>query len=189
MSTNIITNGIKDYVIEQRRFFHENPELSWQEFETSKRIRQELDKMDIEYEIVKETGVIGTIKGSKQGKRLGIRADIDALPIKEQSGVAFSSKNDGVMHACGHDAHICILLATAKVLNAMKDKLNGEIKIIFQPAEEYIQDSGAKYLSEVESIKNLDRIIALHIWAAIESGKAALRTGHIMASADTFEIL
>ena len=80
-------------------------------------------------------------------------ADIDALPIKEQSGVAFSSKNDGVMHACGHDAHICILLATAKVLNVMKDKLNGEIKIIFQPAEEYIQDSGAKYLSKVESIK------------------------------------
>lgn len=179
---------VEEYVIKMRRYFHENPELSWDEYNTSKKIKEELEKMDIPFETVKETGVIGTIKGKNPGKSLGIRADIDALPVTEKTDLEFKSKNEGVMHACGHDSHTAILLGTGKVLSQMKDKINGEIKLIFQPAEEYIQDSGAKYLSEVESIKNLDRIIALHIWAAMDSGKGALRVGPIMASADTYDI-
>ena len=181
-------NENKDYVINLRRYFHENPELSWKEVNTSKRIQKELDEMGIPYEIVKDIGVIGHIKGKGEGKRLGIRADIDALPVKEETGLSFASKNEGVMHACGHDAHISILLGTAKILNDLKDEFNGEILIIFQPAEEYIQDSGAKYLSQVPEIKSLDRIIGLHIWGDIDSGSASLNEGPIMASADTFDI-
>lgn len=181
-------NENKDYVINLRRYFHENPELSWKEVNTSKRIQKEMDKMGIPYEVVKEMGVIGHIKGKGEGKKLGIRADIDALPVKEETGLPFASKNEGVMHACGHDAHISILLGTAKILNDLKDEFKGEILIIFQPAEEYIQDSGAKYLSQVSEIKSLDRIIGLHIWGDIESGSASLKEGPIMASADTFDI-
>lgn len=181
-------NENKDYVINLRRYFHENPELSWEEVNTSKRIRKELEEMNIPYELVKDIGVIGHIKGKGEGKRLGIRADIDALPVKEETGLSFASKNEGVMHACGHDAHISILLGAAKILNELKDEFKGEILIIFQPAEEYIQDSGAKYLSQVSEIKSLDRIIGLHIWGDIESGSASLKEGPIMASADTFDI-
>lgn len=181
-------NENKDYVINLRRYFHENPELSWKEVNTSKRIQKEMDEMGIPYEVVKEIGVIGHIKGKGEGKKLGIRADIDALPVKEETGLPFASKNEGVMHACGHDAHISILLGTAKILNDLKDEFNGEILIIFQPAEEYIQDSGAKYLSQVPEIKGLDRIIGLHIWGDIDSGRASLKEGPIMASADTFDI-
>lgn len=181
-------NENKDYVINLRRYFHENPELSWEEVNTSKRIRKELEEMNIPYELVKDIGVIGHIKGKGEGKRLGIRADIDALPVKEETGLSFASKNEGVMHACGHDAHISILLGAAKILNELKDEFKGEILIIFQPAEEYIQDSGAKYLSQVPEIKSLDRIIGLHIWGDIESGSASLKEGPIMASADTFDI-
>ena len=181
-------NENKDYVINLRRYFHENPELSWEEVNTSKRIRKELEEMNIPYELVKDIGVIGHIKGKGEGKRLGIRADIDALPVKEETGLSFASKNEGVMHACGHDAHISILLGAAKILNELKDEFKGEILIIFQPAEEYIQDSGAKYLSQVPEIKSLDRIIGLHIWGDIDSGRASLKEGPIMASADTFDI-
>lgn len=181
-------NENKDYVINLRRYFHENPELSWGEVNTSKRIRKELKEMNIAYELVKDIGVIGHIKGKGEGKRLGIRADIDALPVKEETGLSFASKNEGIMHACGHDAHISILLGAAKILNELKDEFKGEILIIFQPAEEYIQDSGAKYLSQVPEIKSLDRIIGLHIWGDIDSGSASLNEGPIMASADTFDI-
>lgn len=181
-------NENKEYVINLRRYFHENPELSWEEVNTSKRIRKELEEMNIPYELVKDIGVIGHIKGKGEGKRLGIRADIDALPVKEETGLSFASKNEGVMHACGHDAHISILLGAAKILNELKDEFKGEILIIFQPAEEYIQDSGAKYLSQVPEIKSLDRIIGLHIWGDIDSGSASLNEGPIMASADTFDI-
>ncbi|WP_096636477.1 M20 metallopeptidase family protein [Clostridium cochlearium] len=188
MNVKRLLDNVEEYIIKQRRYFHENPELSWEEFNTSKRIREELDSMNIPYDVVKETGVIGTIRGSKPGKKLGIRADIDALPVQEETDLLYASKKNGVMHACGHDAHTAILLGTAKILNEMRDEISGEVRLIFQPAEECIQDSGAKYLSQVDSIKNLDRIIGMHVWGALESGKGALREGPIMASADTFDI-
>lgn len=181
-------DNVSDYIVEMRRYFHENPELSWKEVNTSKKIREELDDFGIEYEVFKDTGVIAHIKGNSEGKQLGIRADIDALPVKEKTGLSFCSKNDGVMHACGHDAHIAILLGTAKLLNELRNEFCGEILLIFQPAEEYIQDSGAKYMSQIDEVKNLDRIIGLHIWGDIEVGKASLNEGPIMASADTFDI-
>lgn len=179
---------IEEYVIDLRRHFHQYPELSWEEHETSKVIAGELDKMNIPYKREHETAIVATIKGGKSGKTLGIRADIDALAVKEETGLEYASKKDGLMHACGHDAHTAILLGAAKVLNDIKEELAGDIRLIFQPAEEFIQDSGAKYISQLDSVLNLDRIIGLHIWAGIDSGKAALREGPIMASADTFDI-
>lgn len=183
-----ISQSLNDYVVEMRRYFHENPELSWQEENTSKKIQAELSKMGIPFVKGKGTAVIGTIKGALPGKKLGIRADIDALPVTEKTGLPFASKNAGVMHACGHDSHISILLAAAKALNEQKDQLKGEIRVIFQPAEEFIQDSGAKYLAEDPHVKDLDNIIGLHIWGNLDAGQAALQEGPIMASADTFDI-
>lgn len=177
-----------DYGVEMRRYFHQYPELSWQEFNTSKKIKEELDKMEIPHKTVKETGVLGFIKGKNPGKKLGIRADIDALPVTEETGLDFASENEGVMHACGHDMHTATLLATAKVLNELKDEFNGEIVLIFQPAEEFIEDSGAEYLAELKEIQSLDRIIGLHVWANMPVGTASIKVGPIMASSDTFDI-
>lgn len=189
MELNEIIKKVTPYVIEMRRYFHENPEKSWNENKTAKRIEEELEKMEIPFKRVCKTGVIGTIKGKKSsGKTLGIRADIDALEIKEETGLEFQSKNPGMMHACGHDAHISMLLGAAKVLKMMEDDLKCTVKLIFQPAEEFIQDSGAEHLKEIDDIKNLDHIIALHIWADLEAGTASIIEGPIMASADTFDI-
>lgn len=183
-----ISKELNDYVVEMRRHFHAHPELSWQEVKTSEKIQAELTKMGIPFVKGKGTAVIGTIKGGQAGKKLGIRADIDALPVTEKTGLPFASENEGVMHACGHDSHISILLAAAKCLNEQREQLKGEIRIIFQPAEEFIQDSGAKYMREEPSIKELDNIIGLHIWGNLDAGQAALQAGPIMASADTFDI-
>src|SRR3712207_3821407 len=105
---------VEDYVIQLRRELHKYPELSGQEFETQKRVIEELDKMEIPYKKVGNTSIVATIKGNKQGKIIALRADLDALPIKEESCVEFSSKNEGLMHACGHDAHTAMLLGAAK---------------------------------------------------------------------------
>lgn len=179
---------IEDYLISMRRKFHEKPELSWEEFETADAIENELDKFGIKYKRVFETGVIADLPGKNNNITIGIRADIDALPIDEDTGLSYASKNKGIMHACGHDAHIAMLLGTANVLSKYKDELPFNIKLIFQPAEEYIMDSGAKYLVEVDEIKELDNIIGAHIWSSLDSGKISVREGAVMASADTFKI-
>lgn len=183
-----IPQEITDYVVRMRRYFHEYPELSWQEEHTSQKIQEELSAMDIPFVRGRGTSVIATIQGDLPGKMLGIRADIDALPVTEKTGLPFASAHQGVSHACGHDAHISILLAAARMLNAEKAKLKGTVRLIFQPAEEFIQDSGAKYLAQDPLVREVDAIIGLHIWGDIDVGKAALQEGPIMASADTFDI-
>lgn len=184
-----LIHSVEPYVIDQRRYFHENPELSWKEFNTSKRIQEELRKMDIPFITGCKTAVVGIIKGENPGPTLGIRADIDALPVCEKTDLDFASKTDGIMHACGHDAHAAILLGTAKVLSQMKDRLHGTVKLIFQPAEESIGNSGAKCIVEnIEEFKDIDRIIALHVMSTIPSGHAWLKSGPLMASSDTFDI-
>lgn len=188
MRIESIVKNVEDYVIEQRRYFHENPELSWQEYNTSKRVQEELEKMGIPFETGCETAVIATIKGNNDGPVLGIRADMDALPIEEKTGLPFASKKPGVMHACGHDAHTAVLLGTAKVLNEMKGQLNGTVKLVFQPAEEAIENSGSKRVITMDGIKDIDRIIAIHFMTSSPSGKALLKAGPLMASSDTFEI-
>ncbi len=189
MAYKYISKEIEDYIIDMRRHFHENPELSWEEVKTSKRIIDELKDMGIEARQIAKTGAIGILNPEKKGSVLAIRADIDALPVQEENEIDFISKNNGVMHACGHDAHASMLLGAAKAMSLIKDKL-GKIVFLFQPAEEFIKDSGAKHVVEEKILENenVDRIITIHIWNPIESGKVALQEGPIMASADTFKI-
>lgn len=179
---------VEGYLIEMRRHFHMYPELSWQEYKTSEKIQEELKKMEIDYEVVLGTGVIGTIGKDSAGPVIGIRADIDALPIVEETGLDFSSQNEGVMHACGHDSHAAMVLATAKVLKDMEDQLNCQVKLIFQPAEEHIEDSGGSYMADLEELRDLDSIVALHIWSNLDSGLISVNSGPRLASADSFEI-
>ena len=176
----------RDYVISLRRHFHQYPELSMEEYETSKKIKEELDKMGIEYRSAANTGIIATIKGDKPGKTIALRADMDALPVEELTDFDFKSKIDGHMHACGHDSHMAMLLGAAKILNGMKDKINGTVRLIFQPGEENAK--GAIAMIEDGAIDGVDGIFGIHIWAQIPVGKVSLEAGPRMASTDWFYI-
>jgi len=189
MTYKYVDKDLEDYIINHRRHFHRNPELSWQEENTSDYILKELEKLGIKAKKIVKTGVLGIINPEKDGKVLAIRADIDALPINEETELDFKSKNDGVMHACGHDTHAAILLGAAKKLNEMKDEI-GKVVLLFQPAEEFIKDSGAKHVVEERILEDegVDRIIALHVWSTLESGTVSIQEGPIKASADTFKL-
>lgn len=169
MPYKYVDKDLEEYIISHRRYFHENPELSWHEEKTSTYILNELTKLGIEARKIVGTGVLGLINPDKDGKVLAIRADIDALPIEEKSDLDFKSKTKGVMHACGHDTHAAILLGACKKLVAMKDEL-GKVVLLFQPAEEFIKDSGAKHVIEEKILEKegVDRIIALHIRSSLK---------------------
>lgn len=189
MTYKYVDKDLENYIISHRRYFHQNPELSWQEDKTSDYILNELEKLGIKAKKIVKTGVLGVINPEKEGKVLAIRADIDALPICEATDLDFKSKNDGVMHACGHDTHAAILLGAAKKLQEIKDEI-GKVVLLFQPAEEFIKDSGAKHVMEEKILQKegVDRIIALHISSALEAGFTSIKEGPIKASADTFKI-
>ena len=137
MNIQALGQKYHDYLIEQRRWFHAYPEVSGEEFGTAKHIREELDKHGIAWrECGMKTGTLATIKGAKPGKTILLRGDIDALTVNEETGYEFASKNPGVMHACGHDCHISMLLTAALMLNEIKDELAGTVVCAFQPAEE-----------------------------------------------------
>ena len=176
----------KEYVINLRREFHSNPEESFKEYETSNRVKEELDKMGIEYVSVAGTGVVATIKGNKPGKIIALRGDMDALTVKELNNMDFKSHNDGIMHACGHDGHISMLLGAAKVLNELKDEIKGSVKLFFQPAEEIAQ--GAHAMIKDGVMEGVDSIFGIHLWADIDTGKVSVEEGPRMAAADWFKI-
>ena len=180
--------NIKDYIIEMRRHFHQNPELSLEEFETTKKIVNELEKMGIEVSTFKDslTGCIGTIKGAKEGKTLLLRADIDALSVHEQTNLEFASRVDGKMHACGHDCHAAMLLGVAKILSEMKDKFSGNIKLFFQAAEEI--GLGAKLSIEQGVMDNVDACYGVHVTPRFESPKINMQYGERMAATDVFKL-
>ena len=175
-----------DYMVEMRRYFHENPEPSSEEYNTSAKIKSELDKMGIPYISIAGTGVIGTITGVKPGKTVALRADMDALQVNECTGLPFASKKEGLMHACGHDGHIASLLGAAKILNEIKDEIHGTVKLFFQPAEETAQ--GAKKMIEEGALEGVDGVFGIHLWADIELGKISVEAGPRMASTDLFRI-
>lgn len=177
---------VEDYVIQLRRELHKYPELSGQEFETQKRVIEELDKMEIPYKKVGNTSIVATIKGNKQGKIIALRADLDALPIKEESCVEFSSKNEGLMHACGHDAHTAMLLGAAKILIEMKDEIKGAIKLIFQEGEEIF--NGAKQVIKSGEITDVDACFGLHCMQTFETGYINIEPGYRMAGCDTIYV-
>lgn len=175
-----------DYMVEMRRYFHENPEPSSEEYNTSAKIKSELDKMGIPYISIAGTGIIGTITGAKPGKTVALRADMDALQVNECTGLPFASKKEGLMHACGHDGHIASLLGAAKILNEIKDEIHGTVKLFFQPAEETAQ--GAKKMIEEGALEGVDGVFGIHLWADIELGKISVEAGPRMASTDLFRI-
>jgi amidohydrolase len=172
--------------IEVRHHLHANPELSYQEFETSKFVQQKLAEFGIGFEIKATTGVVGLIKGKNPGKRvIALRADLDALPIREENHVEYRSKKEGVMHACGHDVHTTCLLGAAKILNTLKEEWNGTVKLIFQPGEEK-NPGGASLLIKEDVLENPKplAIVGLHVNPQLETGKLSFRSGQVMASAD-----
>lgn len=176
----------KEYIFDLRRYFHKNPELSWEEVNTTKKIAEELDKLGISYNFLPKTGLIATIKGKKERPIIGLRADIDALPVKESRDCDFKSEVEGKMHACGHDSHISMLLGAAKILSENKEKLDCTIRLIFQPAEEVIQ--GAKTLLDVEEVMTCDNLMAIHIFPYLPVGTISVEEGPRFTSADTIKI-
>lgn len=169
-----------------RHHLHANPELSYQEFETSAFIQAELTKYGIPFVTMAMTGVIGLIEGKNPGKKtIALRADIDALPIQEENQVAYASTKKGIMHACGHDVHTSILLGAARVLNELKSEWEGTVKLIFQPGEER-NPGGASLLIKEGVLENPrpQAIFGLHVHPGLATGKLSFREGKVMASAD-----
>ena len=197
-----LSNEIEKKVIEWRRHFHENPELSNREFNTAKYIAKHLKELGIKVqEGVAKTGVVGILVGENPGKVVALRADIDALPVTERNDLPFRSvvrsnyngKETGVMHACGHDSHIAILMGVAEVLSKMKNQINGTVKFIFQPAEEGApkgEEGGAELMVKEGVLKNpdVDAIFGLHIGAGNNVGTISYKSGGIMAASQSYEI-
>lgn len=176
-------------MITLRETIHMYPEDGFKEFKTSKIIIDELEKLGIKVQKnVAKTGVVGLIEGKYPGKTILLRADIDALKIQEQVDVEYKSKIDGMMHACGHDGHVAGLLGVAMILNELKDKLHGNVKLVFQPAEE--REGGALPMIEEGVLENpkVDAAFGAHLWGYLKEGEIHLKEGPIMASPDIFNI-
>lgn len=183
---------IVEEAVDFRRELHRFPELSDEEFDTSERIQKQLKALDIPYETgFAGTGVLGIIEGGHEGKTVGLRADIDALPIHEASGEPFSSENEGVMHACGHDAHTSMLVAVGKVLMERRDEIHGTVLLIFQPAEEKSPTGGSQRMMD-EGIfdgREPDVLIAQHVWPGLPVGQFGVMAGPIMGNSDRFKLI
>ncbi|MDR1774725.1 MAG: amidohydrolase [Clostridioides sp.] len=170
-----------------RQDLHMHPELSFEEFETTEKIIAVLKDLGIEYRKTEPTGVIADIKGGSDGPIVALRADMDALSVNElNENLSYKSKNEGKMHACGHDSHVSMLLCAAKVLNDIKDTLKGTVRLIFQPAEETA--GGAKAQVEQGAMENVDNIFGMHIWSNIPTGKISCLVGSSFAAADFFTV-
>lgn len=197
-----LASEIEPTVIEWRHHIHQYPELSNREFKTAAYIAEKLQSFGLEVQTgIAHTGVVGILQGGKPGPVIGLRADIDALPVTERVPLEWASKEVteyngqkvGVMHACGHDTHTSILLGTAKVLSEMKDELRGTVKFIFQPAEEGApegEEGGAELMVKEGVLKNPDVevIFGLHIWSTLETGKIGYKPEGTMAAANSFNI-
>ena len=178
--------NIKDEIYTIRRHFHRYPELSFKEFNTAETISEHLDKLGISHKKgVGKTGVVGEITFGP-GPTIALRADMDALPIQEENNLDYKSLNDGVMHACGHDGHMAILLGAANALSKNSKLKKGTVRFIFQPAEEGL--GGAKYMIEDGCLDKVDEIYGLHLWNYQLYGEVGIKDGPVMASADLFDI-
>lgn len=177
----------KDYIISLRRYFHKHPEESLCEFKTAEKIEEELDKLNISHRRVGKTGVIGIIKGKKDShKVIALRADIDGLKVRDLKDVDYKSENEGFMHACGHDGHTASLLGAAKILKSKEELFGGEIRLLFQQAEEI--GHGARIFINEGCLKDVDKILGFHVSSDIPVGKVAVSYGASFASCDYFKI-
>ena len=178
----------EEHIITWRRYLHEHPELSFQEYETSQYVYDILNSFGVyTLERITETSVIATLKGPKEGPTIALRADMDALPIHEEADVPFKSKVDGVMHACGHDTHTAILLGAAEVIATMIDDLSGTVKLIFQHAEE-LAPGGAQELVKKGVMNDVDYVFGLHIFPMLPTGSVVYLDGPMTAASDTFKL-
>lgn len=186
MKIKKLASKYEEYIINTRRYLHQNPEPTWQEYKTSDFIEEELKNMGISTKRFDKPGVVGILKGEKPEKTVALRADMDALPIKEETDLPFKSTND-CMHACGHDCHMAMILGAAKILSSIKDDLKGNVKFIFQPAEERCE--GARYLIKKGVLDDVDAIFGMHIWGNFEAGKINIEPGPRLSSGDIFKII
>ncbi|MGC8598598.1 MAG: M20 metallopeptidase family protein [Thermoplasmata archaeon] len=176
-------------IVELRRLLHQYPEVAHREFKTHRILLEHLERLGIEIRApVAGTGIVADIRGKGRGKTVALRADIDALPIKEENDVPYRSLNDGFMHACGHDAHMSMVYGAALVLNDMRDKLDGNVRLIFQPAEEEGTLGGAKPMIEEGALEGVDYILGMHVWPELPEGTVGYRSGPFFAAADTFHL-
>ena len=180
---------IKDEIVNNRRYFHQNPEIAFEEFNTSKKIVEYLNSLGIENKVICGTGIVGLIHGNGDGPVIALRSDLDALPLEDRKKVEYASKVKGKMHACGHDGHMSILMAVAKLLNKHKDKFKGTVKLIFEPAEETI--GGAQFMIKEGALENpkVDAIVGLHVSELLDSGTIGLRYGVVNAASNPFKII
>ena len=178
---------LEDEIITTRRDIHSHPELGFQEIRTAALIAERLTEYGIEVQTeIGKTGVVGTLRGGSDGPMIALRADMDALPVQETSAVVYKSRNDGVMHACGHDGHVATLLAAAKVLAAQREQIKGSVRFLFQPAEEGA--GGARYMIEDGCLDGVSEIHGLHYWNYQSFGVIGIQAGPVLAAADRFKI-
>lgn len=184
---NMQSEEFEPYMIHVRRHLHKFPELSFMETGTMDFIEKELKEMGLSPVRVNDSGIFADITGNVKGKTIAVRADMDALPVKEESGKEYRSENEGVMHACGHDSHVAMLLGLAKLILKRKNELNGTVRLLFQQAEEQ-PPGGAVGFIRNGVLKNVDYVLGQHIYSTFESGKAAIHYREAMANADEFKI-
>lgn len=186
----LIASDTKDSIIAKRRYLHQNPELSFQEYDTSAFIKASLDALNIAWEPIAGTGVLAVMKGQHASHRvIAVRADMDALAITEKTDVSYKSLKEGVMHACGHDIHVSTLLGVAEILTKLNNNFKGTVKLIFQPAEE-ILPGGATHVIKENALNNpkVNVIIGQHVMPSIPAGKVGIKAGEFMASMDEIRI-
>jgi amidohydrolase len=189
VTLDALVEEVSEEVVAWRRYLHRNPELSFQEEETARFVYETLQTFGNTLELSRPTptSVVARLIGAKPGPTLAIRADIDALPIEEENDFEFVSRNPGVMHACGHDGHAAMLLGTAKILSEMRDRIRGEVRFLFQHAEE-LYPGGAQQMVDEGVMEGVDVVIGTHLWAPLEIGKIGVAYGAMMGSPDTFWI-
>ncbi|MBN1332203.1 MAG: amidohydrolase [Synergistales bacterium] len=180
-------------VVELRRFFHMYPEVSWEEVRTTEKISEILADMGCENIRTgfggTRAGITAEITGSRPGKCVALRADMDALPINEENEIPYRSLSQGVMHACGHDCHMAMLLGAARILSVMKEQLSGKVRLLFQPCEEIGLRSGALQMIREGVLEGVESICGLHIWSPLPAGRIGYRSGPMMAACDAWETI
>ncbi len=184
----VLVDGLFSELVDLRRDFHTYPELGFQEFRTSEKVENYLRSLGLETAKVATTGVVATLSGTdSDGPVLLMRADMDALPVEEETGLSFSSTTKGVMHACGHDGHMAMMLIAANILSGMTEKFKGKIKFVFQPNEEI---AGAQIMINQGVLENptVHAAMGVHLWSPIPTGRIGIRSGAVMASMDVFKI-
>ena len=186
---NGMTDKISPKLVAIRRQIHQNPELGFEEHETAKLISENLESLGIQVRTgVGKTGVVGIIEGANPGKTLAIRADMDCLPVQEETGLSFASTKDGLMHACGHDLHSAILLGVAEVLSGLRDEMAGRVKLIFQPNEEGLTGAQSMIDDGVFEDPPIDMCLGYHNWPPLDAGTVGYHPDVCFSSSDAFDL-